>query len=64
MKHTINKKYTPSGVSIDHRIKNGKTLFYDKKERADAEAKAPQMRSYMYPVFNSARRHIGYGIPK
>ena len=54
--------YTATKLDVTKYIENGNTQFFQNFEKAQEYAK--KKRSYMYPVFNSKSKHIGYAVPK
>jgi hypothetical protein len=61
-KSGLNKYYNEYGVALDGRIAYELTFFFE--ERKAADAKAWEMRSYVYQVFDHNNRHCGYAVPK
>jgi len=62
IKKTINTYYTDTGVSIDARIKDGRTTLF--KDRVSAEDFARVKRSSVYQVFNECKKPIAWAVPK
>ncbi|MFC4219046.1 hypothetical protein [Flagellimonas marina] len=68
MNGTIFKFYTEYGVSIDKRLREGRTTLHG--SILEAEKHASQSRSYPYPVYegdptsNRRAKIIGYAVPK
>jgi hypothetical protein len=54
--------FTPNGVNVTDRIKDGRTTLMLDLEAA--EKVKSDKKSYLYPVTDSDGKFIGYGIPK
>lgn len=61
-----NQKYfTEDGVEITKRVENGKTLLFNCRRTAQADAQ--KKRSYHFEVYDgvgSKSKLIGFGVPK
>ncbi len=56
------KLYTDTGICINKFIESGRTeIFYDFTE---AEKRAKQQRTYVYPVYDTRGHQHGFGVPK
>ena len=54
--------FTPEGVNVAERVKNGKTVLFFTPE--SAKAHADQTRSYVYPAYDKGHNLVGYCVPK
>lgn len=54
--------WTQNNINVAERIEDGRTVLF--KSEIQANKYASQVRSYPYPVVNSKRQIVGYGVPK
>jgi len=57
-------RQTEAGVSIESRIRDGRTHFFELEEKDQAYDKARDIKSYVYPCFETVAKDVFSPIAK